>query len=48
MENVARVHKGSGVPVFKIPLNGGLLHMSQFVSIKQNITGIYRKYEKLY
>ena len=32
------------VPVFKISLSGGLLHMSQFVSRKQNVTGIYRKY----
>ena len=44
MENVARVYKGSGVPVFKIPLiSGGLLHMSQFVGRKQNVIGIYRR-----
>ena len=42
MENVAR-----GDPVFKIPLSGELFHMHQFVSRKQNVTGIYRKYEKL-
>ena len=41
------VYKGSGDPVFKIPLSGELFHMPQFVSRKQNVTGIYRKYEKL-
>ena len=46
MENVAR-GKGSGDPVFKIPLSGELFHMPQFVNRKQNVTDIYRKYEKL-
>ena len=31
------VYKGTGVPVFKIPLSGGLLHMSQFVSRKNKM-----------
>ena len=35
MENEARgEYKGSGDPVFKIPLSGELFHMSQFVSRK--------------
>ena len=44
------IYKGSGVPVFKIPVSGGLFNnnMSQFVSRKQKVTGIYRKNGKLY
>ena len=34
------VYKGSGDPVFKIPLSGELFYISQFVSIKPNVTGI--------
>ena len=47
METWQGVYKGSGDPVFKIPLSGELFHMPKFVSRKQNVTDIYRKYEKL-
>ena len=45
------VYKGSGVPVFKIPLSGGLLHMSQFVSRKTkcylNLQKVWKNYINL-